>query len=340
MDYKVTDTELTSVADAIRTKGSTSAPLEWPDGFAQAVIDLPSGGSSLTITVYTAAGADVTVTNGAETYTGTADADGHFATDVSSAGTYTVSAYDSGELLGTKSVNVVFNYTTMIGFDPSALTFANCTADRFTQIIQMAHSGTIDLQNDLGWAVGDTREITMNGTTQVDIVLSSFADYENCGNVLQFDFLQQYGEGKMNNTDTNVGGYGSSKMKTDTLPSLVSKMPQYLQDLLLTFDVKASAGNASSTIVTVSNNKLALRSEKEVCNTTSNSYAGEGTLVTLYETSSYRIKPQYKGSTNTPAYWTRSPRWNAETFAAISFDGASNWGNASWNRGIAPFGCL
>lgn len=44
MDYKVTDTELTSVADAIRTKGSTSALLEWPDGFAQAVIDLPSGG--------------------------------------------------------------------------------------------------------------------------------------------------------------------------------------------------------------------------------------------------------------------------------------------------------
>lgn len=46
MDYRVTDLELTSVADAIRAKGSTSAPLEWPDGYAQAVTDLPSGGGS------------------------------------------------------------------------------------------------------------------------------------------------------------------------------------------------------------------------------------------------------------------------------------------------------
>ena len=44
MDYKVTDTELTSVANAIRTKGSTSALLEWPDEFAQAVMDIPTGG--------------------------------------------------------------------------------------------------------------------------------------------------------------------------------------------------------------------------------------------------------------------------------------------------------
>ena len=36
-DYLVTDTELTGVADAIRTKGGTSASLEWPDGYVDAV---------------------------------------------------------------------------------------------------------------------------------------------------------------------------------------------------------------------------------------------------------------------------------------------------------------
>lgn len=35
--YLVTDTELAEVADAIRTKGGTSAALEWPDGFVDAV---------------------------------------------------------------------------------------------------------------------------------------------------------------------------------------------------------------------------------------------------------------------------------------------------------------
>lgn len=44
MDYKVTDAELTSVADAIRTKGGTSAPLEWTDGFVSAINDIQTGG--------------------------------------------------------------------------------------------------------------------------------------------------------------------------------------------------------------------------------------------------------------------------------------------------------
>lgn len=42
-DYLVTDTELTAVADAIRTKGGTSAALEWPDGYSQAVAAIPTG---------------------------------------------------------------------------------------------------------------------------------------------------------------------------------------------------------------------------------------------------------------------------------------------------------
>lgn len=42
-DYIATDTELTTVADAIRTKGGTSAALEWPSGYAQAIANIPSG---------------------------------------------------------------------------------------------------------------------------------------------------------------------------------------------------------------------------------------------------------------------------------------------------------
>lgn len=43
-DYLVTDTELTSIADAIRTKGGTSAALTFPAGFVSAVNDIPTGG--------------------------------------------------------------------------------------------------------------------------------------------------------------------------------------------------------------------------------------------------------------------------------------------------------
>ena len=44
MDYKVTDTELTNVANAIRDKGNTSLPLTWVNGFVSAINAIPSGG--------------------------------------------------------------------------------------------------------------------------------------------------------------------------------------------------------------------------------------------------------------------------------------------------------
>lgn len=43
-DYLVTDTELTSIANAIRTKGGTSASLEFPTEFVQAINDIQTGG--------------------------------------------------------------------------------------------------------------------------------------------------------------------------------------------------------------------------------------------------------------------------------------------------------
>lgn len=47
MDYKVTDTELTSIANAIRTKGGTSQPLTFPNEFITAVENIPTGGGTL-----------------------------------------------------------------------------------------------------------------------------------------------------------------------------------------------------------------------------------------------------------------------------------------------------
>jgi hypothetical protein len=42
-DYRATSAEFTAVADAIRTKGGTSAQLTWPNGFVSAVQAIPTG---------------------------------------------------------------------------------------------------------------------------------------------------------------------------------------------------------------------------------------------------------------------------------------------------------
>ena len=68
-EYLVQGTSLTTVADAIRERGGTTAPLSFPDGMAEAVRNIQSGGGDLSsIDVYIAdftSSSDLTVTAGA-----------------------------------------------------------------------------------------------------------------------------------------------------------------------------------------------------------------------------------------------------------------------------------
>lgn len=68
-EYLVQGESLTAVADAIREKGGTTAPLSFPEGMAKAVRNIQSGGGDLSsVDVYIAdftVPADLIVTAGA-----------------------------------------------------------------------------------------------------------------------------------------------------------------------------------------------------------------------------------------------------------------------------------
>lgn len=68
-EYLVQGESITAVADAIREKGGTTAPLSFPEGMAKAVRDIQSGGGDLSsVDVYIAdftVPADLIVTAGA-----------------------------------------------------------------------------------------------------------------------------------------------------------------------------------------------------------------------------------------------------------------------------------
>lgn len=51
VDSTQLDADLTSVANAIRTKGGTSAQLAFPNGFVSAIGDIPTGGTLITKTI-------------------------------------------------------------------------------------------------------------------------------------------------------------------------------------------------------------------------------------------------------------------------------------------------
>lgn len=68
-EYLVDGADMTAVADAIREKGGTTAPLSFPEGMAEAVRNIQSGGGDLSsVDVYIAdftSSSDLIVTAGA-----------------------------------------------------------------------------------------------------------------------------------------------------------------------------------------------------------------------------------------------------------------------------------
>ena len=230
--------------------------------------------------------------------------------------------------------------------------FAYGTDAQIAAILDAAAAGTIDLQRDAGWKVGDQRVISIAAFTaggnvaepaqNVAIVITSFEEYMGCGNVMQFDFACMLsGKVRMNATNTTAGGYGASEMKTVTLPALVEALPGWLKTRLKTFSVLAGSGGApasSQTVETVTDNKLALRSEAEVYGSNPQSPAGEGTQAEYYSGGSYlRAKPQGIAGNDT-TWWMRSASTNSYFLTASS--GNSNIQSASSPEGLAAFGCL
>ena len=231
--------------------------------------------------------------------------------------------------------------------------WADATDDEIAAMIHAAHLGEIDLQADAGWAIGDKRTIPISAFTadggvtvnlqDVEIAISSFDDYNNCGCVMQFDFVDCLASRvRINSATGTTGGYGATTMYSTTLPLLVNALPAYLRDMLIEFSVLAAAGDGSSSIATVTGNLLALRAEVEILGTTSYSYPGEGTLIPYYATAGNRIKKL--GSNGSAILWVmRSPHATKSTyFCRISAEGAGYSGTypSTTASGVAPFGCL
>lgn len=225
-----------------------------------------------------------------------------------------------------------------VGSFPTIVPWSTGTDDEIAAIIDAARNGILDLQADAEWAVGDKRTITVSGES-IDIAISSFDDYNGCGCVMQFDFVDAMSTIRRFNASAN-NSYVNSDMCKTYIPNIVSGLPSWIQSRLLEFPVKVSAGGGSSNIVTVTG-KLALRSEIEVFGTVSYSKAGEGSQIPYYQVAANRKK---KMGHNGSAYgwWLRSPYGN-NTFYGIyvrSDGGVESSGVHNNSFAIAPFGCF
>lgn len=276
----------------------------------------------LQIVVTTSAGATVTATKGSKTVSGTADASGNCTLTVDEAGTWTVTATAGGM---SKSADVVIGSANVVLslIDP---VFAN---NEWSAIIAACQSGSVPDT----WAVGNSKEMTINNKVyQIDIIGKNHDAYASgvgtAPLTLQLHdcYYENVGAGSaMNNAATNVGGWTSCKMRTTTLPGILTKMPAEVQAGIREVIKKTSKGNKGSTIENVTD-KLFLLSEKEVFNSYSNSYNGEGTQYAYYRTSANRIK---KLNSSSKSWWLRSPsNYSTGNFCYAKYNGYADETNA------------
>ena len=343
-DYKATAAQLASIANAIRLKGGTSTALEYPSEWITAIQNLvpASGGSEITpldpTAIYKVTDTElISIANAIRAKGGT-----------------------SSQLeFPTEFVSAIQNIPAPTPPIEIA-SWASGTDEQIVALLQAAHNGDIDLQQDAGWAVGDRRTISIEAFSDGDItppaqtrviVISSFDNYENCGCVMQFDFEDEitgYKSAGCMFDSTPIGGYNDSKIYNITLPTLVAALPTWLKNNLIEFSVKVATAPGNSTIKTVTGNKLALRSCVEVTGAAGSSgsgYSGEGSLIPYYSVSEKRIKRgamYYASQSNQKVAWyLRSPSTLDGAYLLINSSGNSDWFSMSPTQtyGLSPFGC-
>ena len=325
VDSAQLNADLTAVADAIRTKGGTSAQLAFPDGFVSAVQAI-KGAPDLQIVVTTSAGATVTATKGSKTVSGTADASGNCTLIVDEVGTWTVTAATAST---TKTADVVVGTANvdLVMIDP---VFGN---NSWAAIIKACQ----EKQVPNTWNVGDSCNMTINNKTYaIDIIGKNHDDYaDGSGKApLTFQMHTTYAtQYKMNGAESNSCGWVNCLVRTSTaFPALKKVMPAEVVAAFKAVTKKTSAGSASSAIDTTEDT-LFLLSEIEVQGTRTYSYAGEGTQYEYYKTAANRKKNR--------AWYLRSPRLNnTSCFDRTGWNGEADWSVASEADGIAAAWCF
>ena len=378
-EYLTNDLDLRKVADAIRTKGGTSAALSYPDEYVSA-INAITAGTELKIVVSTPSGAAVTATKGSDTVSGMS-VNGICTLVVPEAGTWSVKATLGGQTSKTKNVFVVDSYAVELSFVSSTL-----NNNDWATIKSVSDAG----QGANYWSIGDRKAVTLNGTVG-KLSLSNVTTYAfiigfnhnasvEGANRIHFQLAKtalsggtdvcfcdnQYGPDSgwsspgagyfvMNASNTNSGGWKSSQMRTNicgtSLSSysgtIIAVIPAALRAVLKSVTKYTDNTGNGSTVdsnVTATTDYFFLLSEFEVFGSISYANANERHIQAQYAYySAGNSKIRYKhDDTSTPAnWWLRSPTAKySYRFALVSVGAESYYSYAPYSSGFAPGFCV
>lgn len=213
----------------------------------------------------------------------------------------------------------------------TAMAFSsNFASNTWEQIIAACQSGSVPDT----WVAGDSKAMTIDGADYLVDIVGKNHDTYTAGGIapLTFGLHDCYGKKyQMNSSGTNSAGWNGSKMRTETLPAILAKMPENIQNSIRAVN-KLTATNGLSSAIKTASDKLFAFSEMEVYGSTSYSYSGEGKQYDYYKAGNSKVK---KVGSTASQWWLRSPlKDNSGIFCAVSADGAIYYSGASNPYGV------
>ena len=325
------------------------------------------GGMNPSITVTTTAGATVTVTLGTKSVTAIATG-GTAKISVWDYGSYSIHAA-LGDAVGDATVDVVAVQDYAVTVEtavPIPTVLNNAT---WAQIKEVAEKS----QGPNYWAVGDTKQITMNGKVSDGLTLSNYSTYVYIigfnhnssveGTGIAFGGFKTaasggtdvalcdsaYPNGKtsgqwfnMNNSNTNSGGWSSSRMRSTTLPLVKSALPSELTSVIKTTTIysdNTGGGSDTASYVTATQDELYLLAEFEIFGARTYANSAERNhqqQYAYYVAGNSKIKYNHNNTATAVRWWGRSVFATYATFfCAVATGGTAYDYAAHYSYGLA-----
>ena len=197
-------------------------------------------------------------------------------------------------------------------------------------IIDACHSGNVPDT----WVAGDSKTMTIDGADYLVDIVGKNHDTYTAGGIapLTFGLHDCYGTTyPMNSSHTNSTGWDDSKMRTETLPAILAKMPENIRNGIRAVNKLTAKSGSSSTIKTASD-KLFTFSEMEVYGSATKSYSGEGKQYDYYKAGNSKVK---KVGGSDSWWWLRSPNKSGSiSFVAVRLNGLVTTNDSSYRGGV------
>ena len=198
------------------------------------------------------------------------------------------------------------------------------------------------IQSTYGWQVGDTKTVTLtNGDTYTCRIIDFNDSTTDDGgkNGIRLEFVELYKTtAQMNSSNTNKGGFISSKMFTETLPSIFELFPTDMKPYVRKTHIMRHGGSEDSSGATefTADTELFLYSEYEIFGST-NYALQEGVWLKYWKDhndNEYRKKTML-GQTSSNWWWLSSAyRSFSHYFAGVGSDGGRSNNSAGDGYGV------